>query len=733
MYYSDRAISDEKQDELGRTAFAETLANTIINLKNTDTFTIGLYGKWGNGKTSIINLLVEKLKKIQDNEQIVIIKFEPWHFADTTQLLDQFLIRLANEFLDSKLKFANEIGEALTKYASAFELAEFIPVPILNKLIAKAGKKGMQFLGKSLKNDIKEKDILGKKQIVVNLLKKLKNKVLLIVDDIERLNNDQIRQVFQLVSSVANFPNTTYLLSFDKEIVAKALEKVQEGSGEDYLEKIIQIPIPLPQISKRKISSILLSKINDYLKEKPNISISQEHWNELYQECILPFITTIRDVKRLMNMLEFKMANISNEVDFVDMISITCLEIGLPSIYRWVINNKELLTIHETNLFIKENAKEKNYEKYYNEFSHLLKDEYKNEKLVKDNVEIAINVLSKLFPVFGEKINKRYISMIREEECRNNYISYEKKFDRYFELNIDEIVIRQGDLKYYLNEADKEDLQKYILTINDKKLSRELLYEIRVRRQEFDASRLPIIISAIIDAINSLYSSTKNDFLTPPVSHEAIYLVYLLIERIDNAVRKNFFINKIKNMKPIDSWIYAEIINTLELAYGRLAANGIEHTSYSKWLTLDELKEIEEVFTCCCKELLKGKNLFDWKQWRMVHQLLTNFDGEFIDKYMNKAFNDNKNIAKFLLLYTNKWVGSNISYQIGNKNFKYLNSDKIMQAIENLSSTKELFELDEDTQERVAVYYLYNNGVKEYDNTVSQKEAQKQLAKWKKN
>ena len=89
---------------------------------------------------------------------MIILKFDPWHFTDTTQLINQFLIRLANEFLSEKDKQLNNIGELLTKYSSAFELAEYLPVPWLNKAISIFGKAGAKFAGKKLQKGIKGKE-----------------------------------------------------------------------------------------------------------------------------------------------------------------------------------------------------------------------------------------------------------------------------------------------------------------------------------------------------------------------------------------------------------------------------------------------------------------------------------------------------------------------------------------------------------------------------------------------
>ena len=63
------------------------------------------------------------------------------------------------------------------------------------------------------------------------------NKILVVVDDIDRLSGSEVREVFRLIKSVGDFPNVTYLLAFDREAVCRMLEPVQGGTGEEYLGK----------------------------------------------------------------------------------------------------------------------------------------------------------------------------------------------------------------------------------------------------------------------------------------------------------------------------------------------------------------------------------------------------------------------------------------------------------------------------------------------------------------
>ena len=209
----------------------------IVHLDSKDTFTVGLFGKWGCGKTSLVNMTLAEIESIQakneTEEQIIVVHFEPWNFTDTNQLLTQFFVRLANEFQKKGDKNLTKIGKALENYSDTFGLLELIPG--VGAPIASASKWGLSRLGQKMQKGL---------------------------DDIDRLSNEQIRYVFQLITSVARFPNTTYLLVFDKEIVVEALKDVQSGNGQDYLEKVIQMPIQIPDIQRSDLRNILFDRLD---------------------------------------------------------------------------------------------------------------------------------------------------------------------------------------------------------------------------------------------------------------------------------------------------------------------------------------------------------------------------------------------------------------------------------------------------------------------------------------
>ena len=309
------------------------------------------------------------------------------------------ITRISKESIFSDLNNLEVVTATSEKYADAFELLNSIPY--IGNILSFLGKKGAEEVGSKLKNSIEEQDILKQKEFVINLLEKQSNKILVIIDDIDRLSDEQIRQVFQLVTSVAKFPNTIYLLVFDKDIVVKALEKVQEGSGEDYLEKIIQMPIQIPNAQPEKIRQILLERLEVFLLEYEGIGFQKSHWQNIYESCIAQFMDSLRIVNRLCNTIQFKIASIYQEIDFADLVAISVLEIKLPEVYEWVKGNKPILTgeLDVSLIGMSNKTQQDLYNIYFSQIKAVINS--KEELAIDDKyVKGVISFLAYLFPYF---------------------------------------------------------------------------------------------------------------------------------------------------------------------------------------------------------------------------------------------------------------------------------------------------------------------------------------------
>ncbi len=729
MYYSDKPILTCEEDSLKRKYFAELMAKALINLQNRDTFTVGLYGRWGNGKTSLVNMMLKEIERIQiEQEKLIIVHFEPWNFSNTDQLLEQFFVRLTNVFRNSKDKKMQKVGDALEKYSDAFEIAEVIPY--IGVLLSLVGKKGSEALGKKLKKGIDEKDILKQKENVINLLGQQEKRVLIVIDDIDRLNNEQIRQVFQLITSVAKFPNTTYLLVFDKEIVVKALEKVQEGSGEEYLEKIIQMPIQIPEIHQSEFRKVLFDRLDRIIASFEGVMFEQAHWANMFEPCVEPLIRNLRDINRLCNSIQFKLSALATEVDFTDLLVVSAIEIAYPSIYEWIKVNKSILTgeLDYSRFLSKDKPQKKEYESYLAELDGRLTGEnrkYENEK----EAEKVIEILARLFPYFGMKIGKTMEIYDLDLFRKHNRIAHPEKFERYLNLNVEYIDLRTAQVSNAIHGMKQEELSEYIIKLDKEEASYELLQEIKASIEDITSSRAKTIISAIFECASKLDMVERKSFLSTSASNYAEHLVLPLFERIDTEERLEFWEKKICESDLNSLPTIAQVINMMELGYGRLAAQG-EERGYEKVISLEELLIVEKEFSERVKVLLNINSMFDFADYRMVLYLMENFEAEYTEERMKLELQKDINVLKYLNSTVSTWIGSGVSYEVSKKYEERMSKARILEAIQNERMTKTLFELSKDSQRLCAAFCLKEDGQTDYDGHVTQEDADKLLSEW---
>ena len=344
MLKSDVPIKLSKDDILGRKSFSEQLAKTIIDYNHHESINIGLYGEWGSGKTSVMNMVEENLYSLTklEEQKPVILRFNPWMFTDSNQLITQFFNQLSNVFKLHDGKKMQRIGENLQLFGNAIELASVVPIIgpisiIASKVAKKFGKKIFS------EGNKRSSDLQAIKDSLVKELGHSQSKVIIFIDDIDRLSNTEIRAVFKLIKSIADFPNTIYLLAFDYNIVVTALGEVQNNNGESYLEKIIQIPFHLPHINETKLAQLFLSELESTLNNIPERMFDIKDWSTLFNYGIKPNLESMRDLVRLNNTINLKYSFLQNEANIVDLLGITTLQVFAPKIYSSLSFYKDLL------------------------------------------------------------------------------------------------------------------------------------------------------------------------------------------------------------------------------------------------------------------------------------------------------------------------------------------------------------------------------------------------------
>jgi hypothetical protein len=601
-------------------------------LRIEETFTIGLYGKWGNGKTSLINLMVNEIERLnaskQDVEPMHIVRFEPWVFSDSNQLMSQFFIHLANELRGKGSAVISNIGEKLEKYAWLWQVSKMVPwevmVPLLGqgaREMADAAQNVTENIGRTMHGDAMSADILTQKKAIVDLLEKQEDRILIVIDDIDRLNNDQIRQVFQLVTAVANFPNVTYLLSFDKEIVVNALADVQKGNGEEYLEKVVQMPISLPDVQREDIKKILYARLRDIQRQYTADMFDENDWEQNYDYYFEPYVKNIRDINRLCNAVSFKYGALTLDVHFMDLVGITVLELFAPKAYEWAKNHHEMLLGSYGDRYSLMNS--------YDERDTCEElTNYLGASESRERIQDILELIARLFPHYKVKKN-HYVyrhAYQNSQVLSLHRIGVEESIERYFHLDIERIILTDNKATYYLNQASSNELKEFFLKYENTNVYRQYFKIMKENKEELTPKRLEINIQGLISA-SRIFKSTPRWEVSSKIA-----------ENIGQSdAKKQMVLEMISCVEWEDSIVFAYLLhmyNDNNDRYGLIAR--------------EFFSDIEIAFMKRMKTLSWEKRVLDTDGGHWIFKAICEANSEYSFAIVRKLCNKDGNVLKLV-------------------------------------------------------------------------------------
>lgn len=307
----DRPITKAEQDRFRRAPLARVIARYAAGAPEDSSVVFALTGPWGTGKTSVLNLVEDAL----DPDGVTVVRFNPWLFSGTEQLTNQFMRELATQ-LGQKGGDLKAIGQKIEAYGSLLEVGALVPVlGGLAKLVQGAGKVATAYGNES---------IHGARAQVEQTLRDAGRRVMVFVDDIDRLDAEEIRHVFKLVRLVADFPNVSYLLSFDRARVEAALT-AGGINGRDYIAKIVQSSFALPHVDRRLLISELERELEEMLEGRSHGPFHDGAWPDILLKVIVPLVETPRDVHRYVNAAAPTVDLVGEEVALEDVLALEAL------------------------------------------------------------------------------------------------------------------------------------------------------------------------------------------------------------------------------------------------------------------------------------------------------------------------------------------------------------------------------------------------------------------------
>ncbi|MFE2302437.1 P-loop NTPase fold protein [Streptomyces sp. NPDC059445] len=340
---SDTPLADVRTDRLERRNFALRLARTLAERTGDRGYVVGLYGQWGEGKSTVLNFVRQELASYP-TEQMRVVEFNPWFDSDETHLYAEFLHAVAAAVgVDLERKYEKAIRRA----SRAQGFAESVGLPnSVNSIVKVSTLLGaVGGLGQPTLRDFHDRlrEVLAAEGAAAR-------RVVVLMDDIDRLDNAQISAVFRMVKLAADFPNLGFLLAFDQDVVAEALGAHYRsrgvGGGREFLEKIVNAPLQLPRADPSAVAQVLREMLDQVLATHQvllNEPGERIRLDDALEAGVWPCVTSLRQGKRLLGKADFALPVMAGEVNPVDQVLMEALQLLFPELYSFAANHKSLL------------------------------------------------------------------------------------------------------------------------------------------------------------------------------------------------------------------------------------------------------------------------------------------------------------------------------------------------------------------------------------------------------
>lgn len=432
----DRPIEKSDEDLLGRDQFVERLAAALVrntgdqDAKEATGYVIGLTGAWGSGKSSVLNLLHGHLSS---RSKVIVVRFNPWLFQGVNELVAGFFAELSAQISSYKEKSlsdkAQDLHQTIDGYRDSIN-AFSGTIDTIKPGIGIAARLAIRLFPKW-----KPLSAYQQKKKLEDKIANLGCAIVILIDELDRLEDEEIRAMARLIKAVGDIRGTSYLVAYDHDRVVRALcngiEDNAKSNGAAYLEKIIQLTIPLRsmmdyEVQELLVNTLIYSGYEDYTKK-------EDKRCERLIDILTKNLSTPRDIKRLIGNFTAIESMVHGEVNTLDILGYCYLLIKAPDILNKIRGNIDLVVTNPRGPIRWEHAQDPKG--------------WTIEKAFGEKYEKYQDILKWLFPIFDENKGGQ---IVREQEG----------FDRDQIKRSDNIirVLYLGDPPHLVSRKDVEEL-----------------------------------------------------------------------------------------------------------------------------------------------------------------------------------------------------------------------------------------------------------------------------------
>ena len=598
----DTPLKDPSQDLLGRSHFARGLAQGILEMDAEHGFVVALHGPWGSGKSTTLNFVLHYINELSDDDdRPIVVQFNPWWFAGQEQLLIQFFGQMQAAFSRKDApEQLRRIGSAIESFSLALAPLAYIPV---TSSLAGPLKKIVGSLGEHIRKtgERNRTDVMQLRRTIDRLLAGQPRKVLVVIDDIDRLSAEEVRLMFQLIKAVADFPKTIYLLAFSRDVVIDALDQAQPDQGEAYLEKIVQVPFNLPLPGRQDLHDLFSTRLESILRGTPDEFRGHTYWGNVFLDGIAPLLKNLRDVKRLLNALQITYPLVRGEVNAVDFVAVESLRVFVPAMWSIVRSNPgvfagstDLTAQYDPGAGANLDAKRELLER------HLVGG------TTNETRRATHSLLQRLFPLYASAFGGPHYdhSQWAQTWRTERKVRSPEVFPLFFQLAVEEGAMTLAEFRSIMTMADDEQafagelerLAEELMPEGQTSRIYEFMSHLRDLAPESELlprERVPAVVQAAYDAGDSILKAKlpRGTFGLPQAWHLDFMFRDLLLRLPEQEARYQVLYNAFTQSKAVS--MIASGISFLGREHGKFGAGS--RTPAEQMVSRDQLADLERI------------------------------------------------------------------------------------------------------------------------------------------
>lgn len=715
---TDHPIESCSDDALERAPVARRIADQLASAPTNHSMVFGLYGPWGSGKTSLLNMICEILESVSNPP--IVVRFNPWNYPSSENLVTPFLALLSEcvqhgAHCTIPAKTARKLAKTIKRYsdvlASAAEAFDFTPgVGIVSAVLRRIGREdGTSASPANLKNRLSK------------LLIDTNSRVVVIIDDLDRLSNEAVRSVFQLVAAIVDFPGVNYLLAYDLDNVIKALEAVQESDGERYLEKIVQVPIEMHELNSGNVLELFVDGLNELLA---NYELSSSEVSDVESSLHLVFnrIKTVRNLKRLLNTFEVDLAESCNKIAPADLLVMSSLRTFTPKLLPWISMRQNELAGGIRGGF-EFTSSEKNRDRFRKELRAIFGEDDETESYVFD-------LLCKVFPRFTNNCGIQAVSVSETMLKINRRIACPEILGRYLSGLLERYSFPREDALRLVKAGSVEELETFFVQ-EGAEVSSTVLSAAAELAPNLTANQLENITKAMLRSSGSITNPT-------PMGPFSVFWSSLerILKTLGKETASRLIAEETQGRSFLELAPLAAFVNGQELAYARLA--GDVEKPEEQLITLESLLKVERNIA----DSLRSGNIkpvdLEGSGAKMLLYLWSCFDADSYERLViNGVLKDPLGYALYAMHYLGTYVDSTSQGWSLSEKISDIDLPQLCSCMDDVAESESFWKLPLSTQRLIAALSVCaekakneSTGTNWIEAISSESEANKRLRSW---